>query len=171
RLVDRADGPALCFSGRSFSVMNLTELLDKTAGRWPEKAAIIEGDTIVSYAGLVGRVDAFAAHLRALNLRPGCRVGLCYPNSIDYVALTFALWRTNAAAVPIPVECTEEESATLAAAMQLEAILSHKPQAQGVTLTPNCFFARLIPATPPDNHGLNIAFIRFTSGTTNARKG
>src|SRR6185369_662075 len=33
------------------------------------------------------------------------------------------------------------------------------------------FFSPLTPSEPPDNHGLNIAFIRFTSGTTNARKG
>jgi len=151
--------------------MNLTELLDETASRWPEKAAIVEGDTPVSYAGLVERVAAFSTRLRGFDLPPGCRVGLCYPNSIDYVALTFALWRNNAAVVPIPIECTDEESGTLAAAMQLQAVLSHKPLPQGTSLTPNCFFAPLTPATPPDNHGLNIAFIRFTSGTTNARKG
>jgi non-ribosomal peptide synthetase component E (peptide arylation enzyme) len=33
--------------------MNLTELLDKTAGDWPKKMALIEGDNAVSYADLV----------------------------------------------------------------------------------------------------------------------
>src|SRR6185369_9705058 len=33
------------------------------------------------------------------------------------------------------------------------------------------FFSPLTPSEPPDNHGLNIAFIRFTSGTTSERKG
>src|SRR5207249_3771745 len=71
----------------------------------------------------------------------------------------------------IPMECTDEESAALAAAMELQAVLSHKPLPQGMPLTANCFFTPITAATPPDNHGLNIAFIRFTSGTTNARKG
>ena len=31
--------------------------------------------------------------------------------------------------------------------------------------------SRLAPALQPDEHGLNLAFIRFTSGTTSARKG
>jgi long-chain acyl-CoA synthetase len=38
-------------------------------------------------------------------------------------------------------------------------------------LSADCFYTKLTPATPTDNHGLNIAFIRFTSGTTSARKG
>ena len=51
-------------------------------------------------------------------------VGLAFPNSVAYVARTFALWRVNAVVVPIPTECTEDEIAELAAAIQLEAMLS-----------------------------------------------
>jgi long-chain acyl-CoA synthetase len=40
-----------------------------------------------------------------------------------------------------------------------------------VPLPPDCFFTRLTPTEPADNHGLNLAFIRFTSGTTSTRKG
>ena len=51
--------------------MNLTELLDTTAARWPQKPALIEEATVVS-----GRVwephlavhDAFAASLAAFAL-------------------------------------------------------------------------------------------------------
>ena len=151
--------------------MNLTELLDQTASLWPQKPALIEGDSIVSYAKLVDQIAAFTSQLRSIQLPPACRVGLWYPNSVNYVALTFALWRISAVVVPIPMECAEEELSDLATTMQLEAILSQKSLAQSMALSPECFFTRLTPALPPDNHGLNIAFIRFTSGTTNARKG
>jgi long-chain acyl-CoA synthetase len=151
--------------------MNLTELLDKTAGRWPQKPALIEGEIILSYAGLVQKTAELASQLQALQVQPGCRVGLRQPNSINYVALTFALWRLKAVVVPIPMECTEEELSNIAATMQLEAILGERPRGQSAILQSNCFFTRLTPASPPDNHGLNIAFIRFTSGTTNACKG
>ncbi len=151
--------------------MNLTELLDATASRRPQKPALIDDSTVVTYAGLVELVAAFAARLGTLHLPPGARVGLCYPNSIDYVALTFALWRVKAVVVPLPMECTAEELADIAATMQLEAILGQKPSPHSAPLTANCFVTRLTPAAPADNHGLNIAFIRFTSGTTNARKG
>jgi long-chain acyl-CoA synthetase len=151
--------------------MNLTELLDQTASRWPKKPALIEGEIILSYAGLVQKIAELAAQLQLLQMKPGCRVGLCLPNSISYVALTFALWRINAVAVPIPTECTEEEVSNIAATMRLEAIISPKPHAQSVSLAPELFFTKLTPSSPPENHGLNIAFIRFTSGTTSARKG
>src|SRR5580704_939930 len=104
--------------------MNLTELLDKTARRWPQKPALIEGDIIVSYAGLIQKTGELTAQLQVLQVQPGHRVGLCLPNSINYVALTFALWRINAVVVPIPMECTEDELSNIATTMQLEAILS-----------------------------------------------
>lgn len=151
--------------------MNLTELLDGTTSRWPQKPAFIEGDTIVSYAELGDTIARMTAQLRAFGMIPGTRVGLCHPNSVAYVALTFALWRLQAIVVPIPTECTSEETSAIAETMQLEAVISQTPGAGSVTLAPEGYFTWLTPATLPDNHGLNIAFIRFTSGTTHERKG
>jgi len=151
--------------------MNLTELLEATARRLPQKAALVDDSTTISYAQLVSLVDSHAAQLRGLGLPHGARVGLCFPNSVDYVALTFALWRVDAVVVPLPTEFTAEELEDIAATMQLEAIFSHKAAAISTPLTANCFVTRLAPPEPADNHGLNLAFIRFTSGTTNARKG
>ena len=151
--------------------MNLTELLDKTASDWPKKTALIEGDQAVSYAELVGLTGVLAAQLRSLNLPPGCRIGLCFPNSIDYIALTFALWRIGAVVVPIPMECTQNELSDIATAMHLEGILGQKPRGQSVLLQPNVFFTRLTSMLLPEQRGLHLAFIRFTSGTTSARKG
>lgn len=152
-------------------IMNLTELLDNTATRWPQKPALIEESVVVSYAELVQQTNELAVKLQLLGISCGERVGLAFPNGVSYVALTFALWRVKAVVVPIPTECTEEEIAELAAAMQLEGILSQQPRGESVGVTADCFFTKLNPPSPPDNHGLNLAFIRFTSGTTNARKG
>ena len=151
--------------------MNLIESLEQSAACWPDKTALIEGEEIISYAALQQRVNELAAAIQTLGLPAGCRVGLSFPNGISYVALTYALWRVNAVVVPIPTECTEDEIVEISDAMQLQAILSDKPRNQSVLLTPGCFFTKLTPPTPPDNHGLNLAFIRFTSGTTSARKG
>ena len=151
--------------------MNLTELLDKSAGLWPEKPALIEGEQVVTYAALNQQVSELAAAIKTLGLPLGCRVGLSFPNGISYVALTYALWRVQAVVVPIPTECTEDEIVEITDTMQLQAILSDKPRNQSTPLTPGCFFTKLTPPSPPDNHGLNLAFIRFTSGTTSARKG
>lgn len=151
--------------------MNLTELLDHTAARWPQKPALVEESTVVSYGELARLVSELASQLQALQVGDGSRVGLAFPNGIAYVALTFALWRLNVVVVPVPTECPEEEIAEITVTMQLTGILTPKPRGESVQVESDCHFTKLNPATPPDNHGLNLAFIRFTSGTTSARKG
>jgi long-chain acyl-CoA synthetase len=156
--------------------MNLTELLECSARNWPQKTALVEDNVEISYAALTQKIDFFAEKLKSLQLAPGSRVGLCFPNSANYVALTYALWKIQAIVVPVPTECPPEELAEITQTMELSAILSQKPTAAGALatgepLTPEVFVSGLNPAASPDNHGLNIAFIRFTSGTTNARKG
>ena len=81
--------------------MNLIELLDNSAGSWPQKPAFIDGESVVSYADLSARTHSLAAKLSELSVAPGSRVGLTFPNSIAYVELTFALWRLHAVVVPV----------------------------------------------------------------------
>jgi acyl-CoA synthetase (AMP-forming)/AMP-acid ligase II len=81
------------------------------------------------------------------------------------------LWRINLVVVPIPIESSDEEFLTIAASMELAGILSQKSLGDSVKVEEACFFTPTQPATRADNHGLNIAFIRFTSGTTSTRKG
>ena len=151
--------------------MNLCDLLETTARRLPQKAALIEDGNAVSYGDLARKVSDFAESLRAAGISPGARIGLAFQNGIAYVAWTYALWRIDVVVVPIPTECPAEEVAEISRAMQLSGILSSKRSDSSVGVGENCFFDRLNPETPPDNHGLSLAFIRFTSGTTNARKG
>jgi long-chain acyl-CoA synthetase len=151
--------------------MNLTDLLAASARCQPQKTAFVEDATEVSYAAFAEKIDSFAEKLRSLCLPPGARVGLCFPNSVNYVALTYALWKISTVVVPVPTECPPEELHEIAASMELSAILSQKTLARSEPLTPDIFLTRFTLAHPADNHGLNLAFIRFTSGTTNARKG
>ena len=151
--------------------MNLIELLDNSAKSWPDKPAFIEGESVVSYIELSTRASSLAARLSALFITPGSRVGLSFPNSIAYVELTFALWRLGAVVVPIPIECTEEEISDIAESLQLDAMIGAKPRDGSTQIETASFLTSFRPAPPADNHGLNIAFIRFTSGTTSARKG
>ena len=151
--------------------MNLFESLERTAARWPQKPALIEDDKVVTYAELLRQVEGLTLTLKAQSIEAGQRIGLAFPNSIAYVALTYALWRCGVVVVPVPTECSEDEVREIIAAMQLQGLITPKPRNEGVALAPDIFFTRLQPASPPDNHGLNLAFIRFTSGTTSARKG
>ncbi len=151
--------------------VNLTELLENSVRRRPQKTVFVENDAEISYAALAQKIDSFAEKIKSLQLLAGSRVGLCFPNSVNYVALTYALWKNDFVVVPVPTECPPEELNEIATVMELSVILSQKPLAQSEPLTLEIFVSKLALATSPNNHGLNIAFIRFTSGTTNARKG
>jgi long-chain acyl-CoA synthetase len=151
--------------------MNLTELLDDSVRRQPQKIALVEDSNTVTYAALAEKIADFASSLKDLGLPKGSRVGLCFPNGVDYVALTYALWRIEAVVVPVPTECPPEELTEIATTMELSAILSQKPLAQSELFRAGIYFSRQPLAHPADNKGLNLAFIRFTSGTTSARKG
>ncbi len=153
--------------------MNLTGLLEQAARNWPQKPALIETDNVLTYAALWDEVNVWANRLSAANVSPGTRVGLAFPNSIHYVALTYALWRLRAVVVPLATECTGAEVTEIAHTLQLDVILSEKPfpGTHAEALAPNCLLTKCSPSTAADNHGLDIAFIRFTSGTTSVRKG
>jgi long-chain acyl-CoA synthetase len=151
--------------------MNLFASLEATAARFPEKAALIEDEAVVSYAELLRQTQDWAEKIRQQGVTPGRRIGLAFPNSIAYVALTYALWRCGAIVVPIPTECSPDEITEIIGAMELQGLVTQAARPGAVALASNCFFVALQPTNSPDNHGLNLAFIRFTSGTTSARKG
>jgi long-chain acyl-CoA synthetase len=154
--------------------MNLIELLEHTAGDCPRKPALIDGSEEISYRALLDEAAASAARLQELGVTSGMRIGLCLPNSIAYVALTFALWKARAVVVPVPVECTGEDIEELSRSMELAGLITREPrssESRKLSERSEHYFSAIELPRPADNHGLNLAFIRFTSGTTSARKG
>jgi long-chain acyl-CoA synthetase len=55
----------------------------------------------VTAAQVAGRVGAVAAGLIAAGIRPGDRVGLMAPTSLDWAVCDFAIWAAGAVTVPI----------------------------------------------------------------------
>lgn len=151
--------------------MNLIELLDKSAAVWPDKPAFIEGEEQLTYSAIAHRIHALAAALARLSIPPSTRAGLHFPNSVAYVELTFALWKLNAVVIPVPVECTGNETAEIVESLQLDVVISPTPSAGSVEVQPGVFLARFKRMPRLTGHESNLAFIRFTSGTTSARKG
>jgi len=151
--------------------MNLCELLDGAVHRWPGKPALIEGAHVLTYEGLGKLVAELAVKLRTLGLPRQTLVGLRYPNGINYVALTFALWQIDAVVVPIPAECTQDEVASLAETLHLDVILAQKDPGDAEPFFDDGFLTRRQPESTAAPLPPQTAFIRFTSGTTSTRKG
>ena len=66
--------------------------LDRTVARWGERPGLIVRQQGISWSWreLAERVEAFAAGLVALGLRPGERIGIWSPNNAEWVVTQFA---------------------------------------------------------------------------------
>ena len=89
----------------------LADLLHRSAKRFPNKTAIICGDTVLSYAAFDALCDRLAAGLAARGVAKGARVAILARNSHGFAALRFALARLGAVLVPINFMLKAEEAA------------------------------------------------------------
>jgi len=74
----------------------LFSVLERSAQRWPDKAALVAGESRLSYRALQARATRLAARLLALGLQPRDRVLMQLPNCIEFAVVYFALARIGA---------------------------------------------------------------------------
>ena len=111
----------------------LADLLHRTAKRFPNKTAIICGDTAWSYATFDAMCDRLAAGLVSRGVVKGTRVAILARNSHAFAALRFALARLGAVLVPINFMLKAEEAAFILrhAGAEMLATDSASPRSRG----------------------------------------
>ncbi len=162
--------------------INLADVFLETASKQPEYAAIIGPlDETLTYSGLANRIETMALKLKAAGVKPGQSIGLHCASGVDYIVLTYGLWRCGACVVPIAMEMGADEKAQLFREICLDAALS-KPgpcepllpfcSADPFEVAPDLWFMPVHAQKPPPGFSaINAAFLRFTSGTTGISKG
>jgi fatty-acyl-CoA synthase len=87
----------------------LWDNLAVNARRYPDKAALVFFGRIITYAGLLQKVERLAACLHGMGVKKGDRVLLCMQNCPQLVIAHFAILRANAVVVPVnPMNRAEE---------------------------------------------------------------
>lgn len=81
--------------------MTLGEMLHVSAGKTPDKPAIVCEKRVVSYRELDEATDAMASWLLGQGLSPGDRVAIHWTNSVETVTLYFACFKAGLIAVPV----------------------------------------------------------------------
>ena len=89
----------------------LSDIPRRSARRYPDKVAIIDGDLTLTFAEFDELVDRAAAALRDNGFAPGDRIALLARNCWQYAVLTFATARAAVVLVPINFMLTAEEIA------------------------------------------------------------
>jgi len=77
----------------------LSELLARSAARWPDRTAIDFMDRKLSYRELDALVNRAAAGLQRLGVKPGVHVGLYLPNVPQYIIGFFGILRAGGTVV------------------------------------------------------------------------
>jgi long-chain acyl-CoA synthetase len=88
---------------------SLTDYLRESAGRWPDRPALLFKGATVTYRKLERQSNALAAALLEIGVRSGDRVGICLPNCPQFLVAEFAAWKVGAIACPFNPTYTERE--------------------------------------------------------------
>ena len=91
--------------------LNLATILRTSAQKYPKKAAVIIGETALSYEQLHGHVQRFAGALKQLGVKRGQHVALMLPNVPQFTIAYFGAHYVGAPVVPLNVLLTADEVA------------------------------------------------------------
>jgi len=80
---------------------NLADVLVETARMYPDRPAVRQDDTVITYRELDARSAALAGWAACHGIAPGDRVGVMLPNVTDFAVIYYGLLRAGAVVVPM----------------------------------------------------------------------
>ncbi|MER8160338.1 non-ribosomal peptide synthetase [Streptomyces sp. NPDC094472] len=145
------------------------DLVRDAALRWPDRPALIEGDTVLSYRQLDRRAEDLAQALVARGAARDMTIGVGAPRSAEHVIAALAVWKAGGVCVPL---ATDLPPARIADMLRIAGVrLTVGP---GLTISEVADppvdqpIAGLPPA--PESEDGAVACVYFTSGSTGSPK-
>ncbi|BBZ31429.1 Pls/PosA family non-ribosomal peptide synthetase [Mycolicibacterium confluentis] len=156
--------PQYLLSGDAPEPRTLIDILYETAARYPDAAAIDDGDVQLTYSELITDIEDSVAWLAARGIGRGDRIGIRMPSGSYalYVAILSAL-ATGAAYVPVDADDPAERAELVFSEAQVVGIITEAGLVRGSGSS------RGWRAGAP--LGRDDAWIIFTSGSTGTPKG
>jgi len=113
--------------------MNLARNLETTAFFFPDRPAISEEMTEMSYSQLNDRANRVATALLSMGIQAGDHVGLCAPNSGDWIAFYFGVIKAGAVAVTLSSQLKGDELDLLINHCRPKAIFTFDEKLEGLS--------------------------------------
>ena len=161
--------------------MTIPAVVQRAADTFGDAEAVVDGDRRISFAELAGLVQRAAAGCVARGVRPGDRVAIWGPNSLEWIVAALGAVSAGAALVPLNTRFKGDEAAYILDTSRAVFTFVSPPflgNDYGAMLDPR--FERVtldesvwahepadLPAVAPDA----IGDVIFTSGTTGRPKG
>ncbi len=157
----------------------LHELFEEQAATRPNAPALIFKNETLTYAELDRRANQVAAELRTRGAGPESLVAICHGRTPNLVAGILGILKAGAAYVPMDPRYPKERldfmlEDTKAKILITESMLLDRFRDRAVDticLDSPVRSPVLSPASPPDGHSRNAAYVIFTSGSTGQPKG
>jgi len=89
--------------------MNLATNLERSALFFPDRPAVSEAGIEMTYGQLNDRSNRIATGLIKMGVRAGDRIGLCAPNSADWIAFYFGVLKAGAVAITLSSLLRQDE--------------------------------------------------------------
>src|SRR3954470_20611774 len=93
------------------SSYNLAELLEGSVATYPERTAVVLGDTRLSYAQVDAAANQVANLLVSRGIKPGDKVALSCPNLPFFPVIYYGILKAGAVVVPLNVLLRRREIA------------------------------------------------------------
>ncbi|MFK7915950.1 MAG: amino acid adenylation domain-containing protein, partial [Pseudomonadales bacterium] len=153
-------------------------LLRRQAQRTPEAQAIVHGDLVLSYAQLDARSDPLAAWLQGQGCRPGQRVALCLPRSVDLLVALWGTLKSGAAFCPLDpahpdvrlAELLQDLDPTLLLTDSQHETTLHSAVRRCINLETLELAAGSVPDAALSAGPDDLAYLIYTSGSSGAPK-
>jgi amino acid adenylation domain-containing protein len=106
---------------------NLADLLEESARKYPNKSAVVvPGGPSLTYAELSTLSDRVRDRLWHAGVRPGDRVGLRLPKSVDSLAAIFGILKAGAGYVPVDAESPAARGAYILHNCQVKVLFTQR---------------------------------------------
>ena len=89
--------------------MNLANNLETSASFFPDRSAVRENDLNMTYVQLNDQANRVATGLIRMGIKPGEHVGICAPNSAEWIVFYFGVLKAGAVAVTLSSLLSREE--------------------------------------------------------------
>jgi amino acid adenylation domain-containing protein len=157
----------------------LSGLLDANAARDPDGDALTDGRAHLDWAAYRDRAAVLAGALREMGVRPGDRVAIHLPKSVDSFVAAHAIVRLGAVMVPVDFFAPPDYIADVIGDADVTAIISSAGEERlsellGASSSPPVVLAPDAagpPAPPAAIDPSSPAYIVYTSGSTGKPKG
>jgi amino acid adenylation domain-containing protein len=166
-------GPESASSG-----LTVADYFERAAASYPQRAALVFGDRIISYQALEDMSARVAAQLCGRGVQVDAGVGLLVPQSIEQIVGLIGILRAGAAYVPIDADCPLERLRFILENSRVQQIITDgsllprvAPFGRATMLINDALAEQHAKARRPRPLPENLAYIIYTSGSTGRPKG